>query len=69
LKKRREGRVRQTLKDVQLILAQARKVGQELPLATLNARILETCILNGDGDQDNSIVIQEIRRRAVGAPE
>jgi hypothetical protein len=35
----------------------------------LNARILETCILNGEGDQDNSVVIQEIRRRAVGAPE
>ena len=64
-----EGRARQTLKDVQLILAQARKVGQELPLATLNARILETCILNGEGDQDNSVVIQEIRRRTVGAPE
>jgi 3-hydroxyisobutyrate dehydrogenase-like beta-hydroxyacid dehydrogenase len=64
-----EGRARQTLKDVQLILAQARKVGQNLPLATLNAQILQACVRNGEGDRDNSIVIQEIRRRGVTAPE
>ena len=64
-----EGRARQTLKDVQLILAQARKVGQDLPLAMLNAQILEACVRNGEGDQDNSVVIQEIRRRGAGAPE
>jgi 3-hydroxyisobutyrate dehydrogenase-like beta-hydroxyacid dehydrogenase len=63
-----EGRARQTLKDVQLILAQAHKVGQDLPLATLNAQILETCIRKGEGDQDNSIVIEEIRRRVIAAP-
>lgn len=64
-----EGRARQALKDVQLILAQAHKVGQDLPLATLNAQILEACVRNGEGDQDNSVVIREIRRRAAGAPE
>ena len=58
-----EGRVRQTLKDVQLMLAQARKLGQQLPLATLNAEVLEACVRNGEGDWDNSIVISEIRRR------
>ena len=58
-----EGRVRQTLKDVQLMLAQARKLGQHLPLATLNAEVLEACVRNGEGDQDNSVVISEIRRR------
>ena len=62
-----EGRARQTLKDVQLILAQARKVGQDLPLATLNAEILEACVRNGEGDRDNSVVIQEIRRRSLPA--
>jgi 3-hydroxyisobutyrate dehydrogenase-like beta-hydroxyacid dehydrogenase len=64
-----EGRARQTLKDFQLMLAQARRLGQELPLAALNAEILEACVRNGEGDRDNSIVIREIRRRAAGAPE
>src|SRR5262245_15584399 len=64
-----EGRARQTLKDFQLILAQARKVGQHLPLAALNAQVLQSCVLNGEGDRDNSIVIEEIRRRCAGAPE
>ena len=58
-----EGRTRQTLKDVELMLAQARKLGQELPLARLNAEILRACVASGDGDQDNSVVISEIRRR------
>jgi len=64
-----EGRARQTLKDFQLMLAQARKAGQELPLAALNAEILEACVRSGEGDQDNSVVIREIRRRSAGAPE
>jgi 2-hydroxy-3-oxopropionate reductase len=58
-----EGRVRQTLKDVELTLAQARNLGQELLLARLNAEILQACVRNGEGDQDNSVVISEIRRR------
>jgi 3-hydroxyisobutyrate dehydrogenase-like beta-hydroxyacid dehydrogenase len=60
-----EGRARQTLKDVELMLAQARKAGQQLPLAALNAEILEACVHNGEGDRDNSVVIQEIRRRST----
>ncbi len=58
-----EGRARQTLKDVRLMLDQAEKLGQELPLAALNAQVLEACIRNGEGDSDNSVVISEIRRR------
>ncbi len=60
-----EGRARQTLKDVELMLAQARKLGQELPLAQLNAEILRACVRHGEGDKDNSVVIGEIRRRTV----
>ena len=60
-----EGRARQTLKDVHLMLDQARKIGQELPLASLNAEILEACVRNGEGDSDNSVVISEIRRRTT----
>ncbi len=59
-----EGRVRQTLKDAHLMLDQARKVGQELPLLKVHAAILEACVRHGEGEQDNSVVIEEIRRRA-----
>jgi len=58
-----EGRARQTLKDVRLMLDQANRLGQELPLACLNAEVLEACVRNGEGDADNSVVIAEIRRR------
>jgi 3-hydroxyisobutyrate dehydrogenase-like beta-hydroxyacid dehydrogenase len=59
-----QGRARQTLKDVRLMLDQAGKLGQELPLASLNAEILEACLRNGEGEADNSVVISEIRRRS-----
>jgi 2-hydroxy-3-oxopropionate reductase len=62
-----EGRARQTLKDVELMLAQAAGLGQELPLARLNADILRSCVSQGEGDRDNSVVISEIRRRAKPA--
>ncbi|HEX3936102.1 MAG TPA: NAD(P)-dependent oxidoreductase [Xanthobacteraceae bacterium] len=59
-----EGRVRQTLKDTQLMLDQARKAGQLLPLLSVHAEVLQACVDAGDSEQDNSIVIEEIRRRA-----
>jgi 3-hydroxyisobutyrate dehydrogenase-like beta-hydroxyacid dehydrogenase len=58
-----EGRVRQTLKDARLMLEQADRVGQELPLLAVHAAVLEACIRRGDGEMDNSVVIEEIRRR------
>jgi 2-hydroxy-3-oxopropionate reductase len=60
-----EGRVRQTLKDTKLMLDQAHKAGQQLPLLQIHADVLESCVRNGDGEQDNSIVIEEIRRRVL----
>jgi 3-hydroxyisobutyrate dehydrogenase-like beta-hydroxyacid dehydrogenase len=61
-----EGRVRQTLKDAQLMMDQARKIGQELPLLEVHAAVLEACVRHGDSEKDNSIVIEELRRRARG---
>ena len=58
-----EGRVRQTLKDAQLMMDQARALGQELPLLKVNAAVLQACVRHGDSEKDNSIVIEEIRRR------
>jgi 3-hydroxyisobutyrate dehydrogenase-like beta-hydroxyacid dehydrogenase len=60
-----EGRVRQTLKDARLILAEAARAGQALPLLQVHAEVLEACVRAGEGDRDNSIVIEEIRRRGV----
>ena len=62
-----EGRVRQTLKDANLMLDQARAVRQRLPLLEIHADVLEACVRAGDGDRDNSIVIEEIERRRQGA--
>src|SRR5215831_588262 len=58
-----EGRVRQTLKDTNLMRDQARAIGQELPLLEIHAAVLEACVGRGEGEKDNSIVIKEIRRR------
>lgn len=58
-----EGRVRQTLKDAKLMLDQAHKRGQQLPLLEVHAELLQACLRHGDGDADNAIVIEEIRRR------
>jgi 3-hydroxyisobutyrate dehydrogenase-like beta-hydroxyacid dehydrogenase len=58
-----EGRVTQHLKDVGLILEQARRKGQQLPLLEVHAEVLEACLRAGEGDFDNSAVIEEVRRR------
>jgi 3-hydroxyisobutyrate dehydrogenase-like beta-hydroxyacid dehydrogenase len=58
-----EGRARQTLKDVNLMLEQARKMGQPLPLLEVHADVLQACVRAGEGDCDNSVVFEEIWRR------
>ena len=58
-----EGRVTQHLKDVHLMLEQAERVKQRLPLLEVHADVLEACVRAGEGDLDDSIVIHEIGRR------
>jgi len=58
-----EGRVRQTLKDVHLMLAQARQHGQRLPLLEVHEDVLSACVRHGEADFDNSRIIAEVRRR------
>jgi 3-hydroxyisobutyrate dehydrogenase-like beta-hydroxyacid dehydrogenase len=60
-----EGRVRQTLKDVHLMLDQAAGVGQTLAMLEVHADVLEACVRAGEADMDNSVVIKEVRRRRV----
>jgi 2-hydroxy-3-oxopropionate reductase len=63
-----QGFIHQSLKDFRLILEQAGKRGQEMPLATLNAEVLQACYARGEGERDNSAVIEEIRRRKSPKP-
>jgi 3-hydroxyisobutyrate dehydrogenase-like beta-hydroxyacid dehydrogenase len=58
-----EGRVRQTLKDVRLMLDQAATAGQKLSMLEVHAAVLEACVRAGEADLDNSAVIREVRRR------
>jgi 3-hydroxyisobutyrate dehydrogenase-like beta-hydroxyacid dehydrogenase len=53
----------QSLKDFKLMHEVAARVGQELPLATQYVQLVESCIAHGEGQLDNSVVIQEMRRR------
>ena len=46
------------------LIDQARKIGQELPLLAVHAAVLEACVRHGESEKDNSIVIEEIKRRA-----
>lgn len=58
-------KVSQHLKDVRIMVEEAKQRGQELPFAALLVDILEACQRHGDGDRDNAITIEEIRRRAA----
>jgi len=60
-----EGRVRQTLKDVHLMLDQARAHGQVLPLLAVHEDVLSALMARGEQDLDNSRVVEEIRRRRL----
>ena len=63
-----EGRVRQTLKDVHLMLEQARVRGQRLPALEVHENVLAACVRHGEQDLDNSRIIAELRRRQ-GSPD
>jgi 3-hydroxyisobutyrate dehydrogenase-like beta-hydroxyacid dehydrogenase len=58
-----EGRVRQTLKDVHMMLDQGEKLGQALPMLRVHCDVLEACVRAGEAERDNSIIVEEIRRR------
>ncbi|MEA2983627.1 MAG: hypothetical protein QOF91_2938 [Alphaproteobacteria bacterium] len=58
-----EGRVKQTLKDVHMMLDQGEKLGQELPMLKVHCDVLEACVRAGEAERDNSIIVEEIRRR------
>ena len=58
-----QGKIDQNLKDVRIMLDEATRLGQGLPLAQLLADLLQACVDRGEGERDNCAVIEEIRRR------
>jgi len=58
-------RVDQSLKDFHLMLEQASAAGQELPFASVYARLLEDCMRNGEGEWDNAAIVEAIQRRRI----
>ncbi len=61
-----QSRVDQSLKDFSLMLEQAQAKGQELPFATVYARMLEDCMQHGEGEWDNAAIAEAIARRRTG---
>src|SRR5258706_87172 len=59
-----QGYVHQSLKDFSLMLEQARRLKQRLPLGETYKALMEGCVASGESELDNSAVIREIRRRA-----
>ena len=53
-----QSRIRQHLKDVDLMLAQA----PTLPLTQAHAALLRAAVAAGDGELDNAAIIQQLRR-------
>ena len=58
-----QSRIRQHLKDVELMLASAAQAGQPLPLSEAHARLMRDAIDAGDGDLDNAALIRQFRRQ------
>jgi 3-hydroxyisobutyrate dehydrogenase-like beta-hydroxyacid dehydrogenase len=57
-----QSRIHQHLKDVKLMLQDARAHGQGLPLSETHARLMQAAIAAGDGELDNAAILRQIRR-------
>ena len=58
-----QSRVDQSLKDFGLIKKLADGKNQPLPLTTQYIELLQSCLDQGEGKQDNAIILEAIRRR------
>jgi 3-hydroxyisobutyrate dehydrogenase-like beta-hydroxyacid dehydrogenase len=59
-----QGKIAQNLKDVHIILDEASRRMQDLPLANVLLDVLQQCVRHGQGELDNCAVIEEVRRRS-----
>jgi len=62
-----QSRIRQHLKDVQLMLEIAQGHSQNLPLSQAHAQLMRNAIEQGDGELDNAAIILQIRREKSAA--
>jgi 3-hydroxyisobutyrate dehydrogenase-like beta-hydroxyacid dehydrogenase len=60
-----QSRIRQHLKDVELMLQQAAIVGQRLPLSAVHAELLRAAVAAGDGELDNAAIVRQLRREGT----
>ncbi|MBN9407944.1 MAG: NAD(P)-dependent oxidoreductase [Burkholderiales bacterium] len=60
-----QSRIRQHLKDVGLMLADAQAAGQRLPLSETHAALMRAAVAAGDGELDNAAIIRQIRRETL----
>jgi 3-hydroxyisobutyrate dehydrogenase-like beta-hydroxyacid dehydrogenase len=56
-------RIRQHLKDLDLMLAGAHGHGLDLPFTAVHAQLLREAVADGDGDLDNAAVVRRLRGR------
>jgi 3-hydroxyisobutyrate dehydrogenase-like beta-hydroxyacid dehydrogenase len=57
-----QSRIRQHLKDVDLMIGAAAAQGQALPLSEAHAALMRSAIAAGDGDLDNAAILRQLRR-------
>lgn len=58
---RPQSRIRQHLKDVELMIVAAQSAGLELPLSELHRTLLQRAVAEGDGDLDNAAIVRQWR--------
>lgn len=57
-----QSRIRQHLKDVDLMLDNGRRSGQRLPLSETHAALMRAAVAAGDGELDNAAILRQLRR-------
>ncbi len=60
-----QSRIRQHLKDVDLMLDHGQRLGQQLPLSQTHATLMRAAIAAGDGDLDNAAIVRQLRRERI----
>ena len=56
-----QARLAQHLKDVQIILDTGQAAGAHLPMSTVHQTLLAELVESGNGDLDNSVIIEAFR--------
>jgi 3-hydroxyisobutyrate dehydrogenase-like beta-hydroxyacid dehydrogenase len=56
-------RVRQHLKDVELMLAAAAQAGLDLPFSEIHARLMREAVTAGEGDLDNAAILLRLLKK------